>query len=115
MTSTHNHNHTNAQKYPELNQNARLMADVRGYTSYKEAIKFETGGHNAPFNPILANFNMINRPIPYNQNFLGLKTSHFVPEFARFTWSHTQANDSRQKVPDTSLIFTTSQVPRQFS
>lgn len=115
MTSTHNLYRTNANKYPEYNQNARQMADFDNWTSHQEAVRHQTGGFNAPFNPIKANFNMLNRPIPYNQNFLGLKSSHFVPEFARFKWDLQERNDSVQKVPDSKLVFTTSQVPRQFS
>lgn len=115
MTSTHNLHRTQANKFPEYNQNDRHMANVDYWTAHQEALRQQTGGFNAPFNPIRANFNMLNRPIPYNQNFLGLKTSHFVPEFGRFKWDLQERNDSVQKVPDSKLVFITSQVPRQFS
>ena len=113
--NSHNLHKTQANKFPEYNQNARQMADFDNWTSHKEAVRQQTGGFNAPFNPIRANFNMLNRPIPYNQNFLGLKSSHFVPEFGRFKWDLKESVDSRQKVPDSQICFTTSQVPRQFS
>jgi hypothetical protein len=115
MTSTHNLDRNFANKYPELNQNSKQMADFYGWSQHQEAVRQQTGGYNAPFNPIKANFNMINRPIPYNQNFLGLKTSHFVPEFGRFKWDLQERNNSLQQVPDSQICFTTSQVPRQFS
>ena len=115
MTSTNNLSRTQANKYPEYYQNARQMADFNGWAQHQEAVLQQTGGFNAPFNPIKANFNMINRPIPYNQNFLGLKSSHFVPGFGRFKWDLQEKNDSLQKVPDSQICFTTSQIPRQFS
>lgn len=115
MTSTHNLYRTQANKFPEYNQNDTHMASFDYWATHQEAVRQQSGGFNAPFNLIKANFNMINRPIPYNQNFLGLKSSHFVPEFGRFKWDLKERNDSVQKVPDSQICFTTSQVPRQFS
>ena len=108
-------NQTFAQKYPEYNRNETINADYTNKTAYKLAVKEQSGGYNASFNIINAEFNMPTRQMPYNQNFLGVKSSHYVPLPQRFKWDLSERNNSIQKTPDSSILFTGSQVPRAFS
>jgi hypothetical protein len=115
MTSTNNKDKTYAQKFYELNQNTTRVADPRNWTAYHERIREQTGGLNSAFNQINASFNIQSRPFVYNQNFLGLKSSHYVPNQGRFQWDLYESIDSRQRTPDSQFVFVQSQIPKQFS
>lgn len=110
-----NKNKTKAQLFYAENQNYTRTADIDSKITRNLQLREQTGGPNASFNIINSSWHIQTRPFPLNQNFLGVKTSHYVPSQGRFKWDLSERNNSFQKVPDSQILFTRSQVPRAFS
>lgn len=106
---------TFAQKYPELNQNETRKADYTNKIQYNERVYNQQGGIKSERMEINTPWYIGNMPLPYNQNYLGVKTSHFVPQQGPYTWDLSYRNNSTPKVPDSQLLFVKSHVPRAFS
>ena len=115
-TINNNYNKTKAQNYYEFNQNTTKTAELTNKIGYKQAMAFN---YNMPYprydNVYKSNWLIQSRPFPSpNYNFVGKRHSHIVPSQGRFKIGLYEPNDSRQKVPDSAVIFTKSQVPRLF-
>lgn len=117
MLATNNYDKTKAQNYYEFNQNVRRTADYTNKIGYREYMLFNV---NEPYprydNVYKSDWLIQSRPIltSPNQNFVGLRSSHYVPPQGRFKIGLYEPNDSRQKMPDSSVIFTKTQVPRMY-
>jgi hypothetical protein len=116
-TTTNNYNKTKAQRFYEFNQNATKTAELTNKIGYKESMAFNL---NQPYprydNVYKSDWLIQSRSIltSPNQNFVGRKSSRYVAPTGRFKIGLYEPNDSRQKMPDSSVIFTKSQVPRMF-
>jgi hypothetical protein len=117
MTSivSNNFHKTQENKYPEFNRNMTLHNNPQTSYAYQKLVREQKGGYYALPNPQLVGWNMQMRQPGYNQNFLGLKSSHFIPHTGRYTWDMYHKNDSSPKVQDKNMVYFKSQVPRQFS
>jgi hypothetical protein len=115
--TTNNYNKTKAQNYFEFNQNTTKTAELTNKIGYKEAMAFN---YNMPYprydNVYKSDWMIQSRDIltSPNANFVGRRSSHIVSPEGRYKIGLYEPNDSRQKVPDTAVIFTKSQVPRLF-
>lgn len=116
MTSKQNtFGQTKAQLYPEFSATPSRVADYRNWSGYKDTMREATGGFNSAKNQLNSSIYMQSRPFPVAHNFYGLSSSHFVPLPQRLTFDLHNTISSSQRIPDSQILFTTSQVPHQFS
>lgn len=109
-----NFHRTFENKYPEHNCDMTKQLNTQ-WTAERKLKSEAMGGYYAYPNPQLVGWNIQMRQPEYNQNFLGLKSSHFVPLQGRYTWDLYHTVDSSPRVDDKNMVHFSSQVPRQFS
>ena len=114
MYHHNNYSKSHAQLYQEHNKNVTLAAEHTNKIGYNLAMKHNMGFTPTYDNMLYSSWNIQVRQPQGSTNRADIKQSHYVPLPARFKWDLTEHNDSTQKVPDSSLLFTRSQVPRGF-